>query len=298
LREVEFRWKRERPEDFIVKEVSDFPRDENGPHYLYLLAKKNLTTKEVCSPLGLSYAGMKDKLAITFQKVSSPKFLGDFLKEERKGGWFALKFLYKVRKKVKVGQLKGNRFAVNLKGLKVREREWFINYYDVQRILGLEGNYRRGRELLLQMVASKKVKRRLSWTQNFLIDSYLSYLWNESFALYLKERFGGYLVREREATFFVPEAPSDEIKELPKFWPLLGYKKKLSVAEGYYGQLLEKEGFSLEGFLNLLKKLGIKGDYRKTYLLMEPPKKVGDYLFFTLPKGAFATMYLKHCISS
>jgi tRNA pseudouridine13 synthase len=79
---------------------------------------------------------------------------------------------------------------------------------------------------------------------------------------------------------------------------LLGYKKKLSVAESYYGELLEKEGFELESFLNLLKKLGIKGDYRKTYLLVETPKRVGDYLFFTLPKGAFATMYLKHCASS
>ena len=32
---VEFRWKKEEPEDFIVKEVAEYPLKENGKHYLF-----------------------------------------------------------------------------------------------------------------------------------------------------------------------------------------------------------------------------------------------------------------------
>ena len=291
MREVEFKWKREKPEDFIVKEVSEIPLDHSGGHCLYLLAKRNLTTKEICKRFNLSYAGMKDKLALTFQKVSSEKFLGEFLKENvNTESWFILKFLGKTKKKLKIGQLKGNRFAVNVSGFEVKEVSAFINYYDVQRI---SGNWQRGRELLLKLL--EKPKKRLSWTQNFLLDSYLSYLWNRSLELYLKERFSGYCVLDVEEKFFIPEG--FDVGELPKFWTILGYKKKLLDSEEFYRKVLEEEGFSLEELLELLRFLKIKGDYRMTYVIPRDVKKIGCYLFFFLPKGSFATMFLKHVLT-
>jgi tRNA pseudouridine13 synthase len=135
LREVNFKWKRGKPEDFIVKEISEFEMESSGNFFLYLLAKKNLTTKEICRKLNLSYAGMKDKFALTFQKVSSERFLGDYYEERwDENSWFKLKFLGRVRKKVKIGQLKGNKFAINVKNLKIKKVSAFINYYDIQRI--------------------------------------------------------------------------------------------------------------------------------------------------------------------
>lgn len=288
MREVEFSWKRNRPEDFIVKEISEIPVDSSGKYYLYLLAKRNLTTKEVCKWLNLSYAGLKDKFALTFQKVSSEEFLGDFLRENvNSESWFILKFLGKTRKKLKIGQLKGNKFAVNVSGFEVKEVPAFINYYDVQRI---SGNWRRGRELLFKL--SEKPKKRLSWTQNFLLDSYLSYLWNRSLELYLKERFSGYYVLDGEEKFFIPERFS--VDELPKFWTILGYKKKLLDSDELYRQVLREEGLGLEELLELLRFLRIKGDYRMTYVIPREVKKNSNYLFFFLPKGSFATMFLKH----
>ena len=291
MREVKFSWKRSRPEDFIVKEISEIPLEVSGHHYLYLLAKRNLTTKEVCKRFNLSYAGMKDKFALTFQKVSSERFLGDFLREEFNGeSWFVLKFLGRTKRKLKIGQLKGNKFAVNVSGFEVKEVSAFINYYDVQRI---SGNWRRGRELLLKL--SEKPKKRLSWTQNFFLDSYLSYLWNRSLELFLKERFSGYYVVDGEERFFIPEGFG--VGELPKFWTILGYKKKLLDSEGFYRQVLREEDFELEEILELLRFLRIKGDYRMTYVVPREVKKKNSYLFFFLPKGSFATMFLKHALT-
>ncbi|WP_457680588.1 tRNA pseudouridine(13) synthase TruD [Thermovibrio sp.] len=289
MREVEFSFKRRRPEDFIVKEVSDFEEREEGPHYLYLLAKRNYTTKEIAKAFNLSYAGMKDKFALTFQKVSSSEFLGDLISDGSSQRWFALKFLKRIGKKVKIGQLKGNRFAVNLKGFLVKEVRAFINYYDSQR---LSGNFERGRELFKEFL--ERPKRRLKWSENYLLDSYLSYLWNRSLELYLKEKFSGYYVLEGSERFFIPQGLEERVEELPKFWTILGYKKKLLTSQDYYEVVLKEEGFTLSELLEGLRALGIKGDYRMSYVLVREFKLIGSYGHFFLPKGSFGTMFLKH----
>ncbi|MEO2067994.1 MAG: tRNA pseudouridine(13) synthase TruD, partial [Desulfurobacteriaceae bacterium] len=286
---VEFRWKKEEPKDFIVKEVAEYPLKENGKHYLYLLVKRNLTTKELSKLLGFSYAGMKDKVALTSQFVSFETFVGESLRERiGKDGWFILKFLGRIQKKIKIGQLKGNKFAVRLKGLKINDRSWFINYYDVQRIYL---NRERGKELLKRL--SLKPRKRLKWSENFYIDAFLSFLWNKSLEYFLMEKFDGYYIKEKEELFFIPKKDED-FQSLPKFWTILGYKKKLLDSEKFYEKVLSEEGFSKNEFLELLRKLGIKGDYRMTYILVKDFKKIGDYIFFYLPKGSYATMYLKH----
>ena len=286
---VEFSWKREVPEDFIVKEVAEYPLTPDGKHYLYLLVKRNLTTKELARIFGFSYAGMKDKFALTAQFVSFEKFVGEFLKRKvSNDSWYILKFIGRVQRKIKIGQLKGNKFAVNLRSFETEERDWFINYYDVQRV---KNNSQRGRELLKKLL--EKPKRKLKWSENFYIDAYLSYLWNKSLERFLMERTKGHFICEKEELFFIPEKDFN-YASLPKFWTILGYKKKLLDSESYYREVLKKEGFELEEFLELLKKLRIKGDYRMTYVKVRELKKIGNYLFFFLPKGSYATMFLKH----
>ena len=286
---VEFSWKRKVPEDFIVKEVAEYPLAPNGRHYLYLLVKRNLTTKELARVLGFSYAGMKDKLALTAQFVSFEEFVGDVRKQEiDEEAWYILRFVGRVQRKIKIGQLKGNKFAVNLRNFKREERDWFINYYDVQR---LEKNRERGRELLKRLL--EKPRRKLKWSENFYIDAYLSYLWNRSLEKFLMERAKGHFICEKGELFFIPEKNFD-YTSLPKFWTILGYKKKLLESESYYRKVLKEEGFELEEFLELLKKLKIKGDYRMTYVKVRNLKRIGSYLFLYLPKGSYATMFLKH----
>ncbi|SNR90249.1 tRNA pseudouridine(13) synthase TruD [Desulfurobacterium atlanticum] len=285
---IKFNWKRTEPEDFIVKEIAEHEISENGKHFLYLLVKRNLTTKELARKLNFSYAGMKDKISISSQFITFETFKGDFLKKTlKKDSWFILKFIGRKSKKLKVGQLKGNRFAINLKNLEISEKSWFINYYDIQR---LKRNKDKGKELLRKLIGSPEKK--LKWIENFYIDSYLSFLWNKSLETYLKEKTEGYFIAEAEEEFFIPE--NIDISKLPKFWTILGYKKKLLESELYYSTVLQKEGFSLNEFLSLLKHLKIKGDYRMTYINVKELKKIGNHIFFYLPKGAYATMFLKH----
>ncbi|HHG73424.1 MAG TPA: tRNA pseudouridine(13) synthase TruD, partial [Persephonella sp.] len=81
----------------------------------------------------------------------------------------------------------------------------------------------------------------------------------------------------------------------PRFFPILGYKVKLSDKEAdIYRYVLEKEGFTFEDMLCRLKQLKIKGDYRKTFLKAENIHIKNGRINFFLPKGAYATMFLKN----
>ncbi|MBK3331476.1 tRNA pseudouridine(13) synthase TruD [Persephonella atlantica] len=287
---VYFRWKvKEKPEDFIVKEVMDFQLDERGDFFLYMLIKRNLNTRAVCYPLKLSYAGLKDKNAITFQYVSSKINHGDYLiKKIDKDSFFALIKIGKIKRKIKIGHLKGNQFSIKLKGVKLKNQNWFINYYDVQR---LSRNREKGKAVI-RSIRGKSWKK-LSWFENFYLDAYLSYLWNESVRLFLMDNYKGHIIQEERYTHFIPEI--ENVEKLPKFWPILGYKVKIEkLQKDIYSELLKKEGFSYQEFIERLKDLKIKGDYRKSYIIVSNFNTKGDRINFFLPKGSYATMFLKH----
>ena len=224
--EIDFDWNlKDKPEDFIVKEVAEHPLSEDGRYFLYLLIKRNMNTKEITVPYRLWYAGLKDKNALTFQYVSSDKYLGEFFKEKRDSGtYFIMYFIGRVVRRVKIGYLKGNRFSIRLKR-DVDIKDWFINYYDLQRI---ERNLSKGKRLLLTLDEGI-TWRRLKWLQNFYIESYLSYLWNRSLQLYMMESFEGYFIKEKRYKFFIPKTNYSYLfKNIQKFWSILGYKVKLN----------------------------------------------------------------------
>jgi len=67
------------PEDFIVKEVADRTFGPEGKYLVCLLKKKNYNTEDavqaICKALGavrknISYAGNKDRKAVTYQHIS------------------------------------------------------------------------------------------------------------------------------------------------------------------------------------------------------------------------------------
>ncbi len=273
---------KEKPEHFIVSEKAEFKIGE-GNFYLYHLVKKGFNTLDIAKKYNFSYAGLKDKNAITFQFVTSDEFLGDFIKHKENENFYFLEFLGKTNKKIKIGMLKGNYFSIK-KPFKINKLlNYFINYYDTQRVKPF--NIKKGKQILLSN------KKRLSKKENFFIDAYLSYLWNESLKLFLKENFHGRILSENNTEFFIPS--SLNINKLPKFWTLLGYKAKLEESENYYKKVLEKEGFHLTEFLELLKNRRIKGDYRRLYEKVENFSDRGNYISFYLNKGAYATMLLK-----
>ncbi len=292
LENLNFNWKiKERPEDFIVKEISQFEFQKNSQHHLYLLIKRKYNTKELAEKFGFSYAGLKDKNALTFQYVSFEEYIGDLLKEKQKDKFYIFQYLGTIKRKIKIGNLKGNKFAVKLKSQNFELKDWMINYYDLQRI---KNNWEKGKELLKKLKIKNNTRKRLSWLENFYIDSYLSYIWNKSFENYLKENFKGYFINENGYSFFIPETDYQYMMEnIPKFWTILGYKADSKDNKNYYTQIL-KNDFELDEFIEILRNLKIKGDYRKTFVRVGDINFDGNYLSFFLPKGSYGTMYLKH----
>jgi len=280
---LQYKWKiKERPEDFIVIEKANFS-DEEGEFYLYLLIKRNLNTLDISKRLNLSYAGLKDKNALTFQYVSSLVDYGDLKIEKFNNSFYILKKLRKIKRKIKIGQLEGNFFDIKIPSKITKFSKVFINYFDTQRVK--QFNIEKGKQLLLK---DKKLSKR----ENFFVDAYLSYLWNKSFELFLRENFNGLFLEEKGEKFFIPK--NIIIESIPKFWTILGYKVKLENTKSYYEHILRQEGFDLKEFLQILKAKKIKGDYRRTYEKATDVKIYGYRIRFFLKKGAYATMYLKH----
>jgi tRNA pseudouridine13 synthase len=72
--------------------------------------------------------------------------------------------------------------------------------------------------------------------------------------------------------------------------PLVGYKVKLSPeVEEIVKGILSRGGVSIEDF----KRWGLKGDYRPLVVDVSEIKRYPRSLRFFLPKGAFATVYVK-----
>jgi len=280
---------KERPEDFIVKEIADFEKGRN--HFLYLLIKRDFNLFDI--KLDFSFAGIKDKKALTFQYVSFERFLGkkieieDFKNRLReKKPWYYFKFLGRIKKKIRPGFLKGNKFFIRTETDKLEVKDSFINYYDIQR---LKDNWKDGLILINTIKETKNPIKKIK------IDALLSYLWNKSLEEYLKEKFNGYYLKDQEFLFFIPE----DFEELNiKFWPILGYKtiEKLSDKEReFYEKVLEDLELNIDKLGESLKKLKLKGDYRKIIAYPREIKILNNYLSFFLPKGSYATMYLKFC---
>jgi len=141
---------KQRPQDFIVEEISSFAPDASGRFFVYELEKQSLATLEALSilaranglrPADLSASGLKDKHGSTTQLFSAPKALATNTGDER----LKLKFVGKCAQPLTAASIVGNRFALVLRGLREHEvsaiagnenevRQCGIpNYYDNQR---------------------------------------------------------------------------------------------------------------------------------------------------------------------
>jgi len=115
------------PSDFVVDEIDAYPATGDGPHVLVRIRKTSLNTEaaiaRICDALRLDrracgFAGMKDKDAITTQRISLPE-----VDPERvmalAGQWPDLEILEAARhrNKLKPGHLRGNRFRIRLRGI-------------------------------------------------------------------------------------------------------------------------------------------------------------------------------------
>ncbi|MCQ6253451.1 tRNA pseudouridine(13) synthase TruD [Methanocaldococcus sp.] len=155
------------PEDFIVEEITPegiilevskcikFKDEENwkGNYIHFTLEKRNWTTldaiREIANRVGkqrkhFGFAGNKDKYAITTQRVGCFNVkLEDLMKVKIKG--IVLRDFQKTNKKIRLGDLWGNRFTIRVRNPEIIGEElektlnelcklkYFLNYYGIQR---------------------------------------------------------------------------------------------------------------------------------------------------------------------
>ncbi len=185
------------PADFKVDEQLGFELTGSGEHHFFLIEKKNLTTemlvKELAhtlnvAPKYISYAGLKDRQAITTQWLSV-HLPGQEIAHANglKGNQWQVLTYKKHIKKLKIGTLLGNHFQIILKNvsapdalaarLNLIKHQGVPNYFGEQRFGYLGQNMVKAKQLLQGDIKVKNPFLRglyLSAARAFLFNHILS----------------------------------------------------------------------------------------------------------------------------
>ncbi|HTJ81327.1 MAG TPA: tRNA pseudouridine(13) synthase TruD [Polyangiaceae bacterium] len=117
------------PEDFVVEEIPAYAASGAGEHVFVTIKKRGLTTAEAARRLAdalgvsvsqVSWAGLKDKVAVTTQTLSIQFPIAKDAEAPLRGAGDASLEILDVRRhgnKLKPGHLEGNRFDVRLREL-------------------------------------------------------------------------------------------------------------------------------------------------------------------------------------
>ncbi|QSX35419.1 tRNA pseudouridine(13) synthase TruD [Shewanella avicenniae] len=307
--------------DFIVQEILPFTMTGEGEHHLLYIQKNGLNTVEVAErlskfakvhPRDVSYAGQKDKNAITEQWFCV-RIPGKDTPEWQSLNGELLTVLEATRhsKKLRVGALSGNRFKLTLRNISgmqaLLERLELVkkigvpNYFGEQRF-GHEGaNIQKARD----MFAGKKVKN--SNQKSMYLSAARSLLFNQVVADRLAKHqlaplAGDCVMLSGSRSFFTVEQWDTELLErlqqadIQLSAPLWGEGELVAVADAAEFELAALAEFEIERVG--LTKFDLKQERRP--LLLQPEafnwQQIDEQtlvLDFILPAGAFATSVLR-----
>jgi len=119
---------KQQPADFIVEEIPSFEvSSEKDEHTVFLLEKQEIDTfdaiRQIAKKLRISlfeigYAGLKDKHALARQYISIPT---RYNLQGLNIDCLTLRFIGYLRKKIKIGDLAGNRFTITVRDVSENE---------------------------------------------------------------------------------------------------------------------------------------------------------------------------------
>lgn len=316
----------EKADDFVVDEVIAHEPSGEGEHRFVHIRKRGLTTREVVEaiaraagvrPADVGSAGMKDKHAVTTQWFSVPR--GEVAPE----AWRLPEGVELVEqtlnsRKLRTGQLTGNRFQIRLTDvpeggleraraiLDLVERAGLPNYFGAQRFGHAGNNFFRA----LGWLATDP--RRSGKRGRFYAKLYPSVVQAEVFNRYLTARrelgleqlIAGEVVRlDGSGSVFVVERPDEEqhrlqARDIHLTGPLPG--PKMRAASGHALEL-EREAARLAGVSpEIEQNLARWVDGTRRDLLIRPrdlhlsqPEAGVLELAFFLPAGSYATQLLR-----
>ncbi len=286
---------KEKPEDFIVNEITNIKLKKKGNYSIFFLKKNNYTTEKAVQTIAnklniprkfISYAGNKDKVAITTQYISikNAKIKELELKDIR------LDFKGYLDKPILLGDLKGNEFIIKvITDEKLKKINKMVNCFGEQRFsknnkeigkLIVKRDFKRAVDFIIKN-NEEQVKEYLSKKPTdyigalrkiplkilkLYVHSYQSYLWNEM-------------------------AAKSNVKTLP----IIGFGTEVTKD---IQKILEKEGINSRDFIiKQIPELSSEGTERDLFvdiknLEIEKIEK-GYIIRFILPKGSYATETIK-----
>lgn len=296
---------KQQPEDFIVTEIPQNLSIGDGPYAYVKLTKKDYNTQKALDILAnhchkrirdIGFAGNKDRQAITTQYISI-KFVGKDVIESFSHPDIQLEYLGQLNHPISLGNLEGNHFDIVLRDVtkEPTPKKTFFNFFGEQRFstnnaemgkLLLQQKFKEAYELLLQTKLIKEEIDNADYVRTIstvplkiltlLVNSYQSYLWNESV--------------NRAVTEYGDNLPSNEM-------PLVGFESELenSPYEDILEELLQEEGMNQRSFIvPSLKQLSVGGSFREIIADVKDftLQKIDDSTYeisFTLGKGSYAT---------
>ena len=314
-------------EDFQVEEVLDIPLTGEGEHLWLWVEKRYLNTEETAKRIAkathlpvrqVSYAGLKDKLALTRQwfSIHLPGKVDPDLSPLESEQLHIIKAV-RHQRKLQRGIHSGNRFIIRLTGLegehstlgerlKLIAKQGVPNYFGLQRF-GFEGNnveqalhfanqqqYPEQRHVRSRLLSSAR-----SYLFNKIVGSrVLDHSWNKILE-------GDILSFTDSRSFFNADqlAPNDsrfEALDLHATAPLVGEGELITT-----GSILSKEQALLSDYTDLVKWLQGAGLKQERRVLRLPVFDLQwDFvntnilqLTFNLPTGCFATVVIRELVS-
>ncbi|HXE71521.1 MAG TPA: tRNA pseudouridine(13) synthase TruD [Candidatus Nitrosotenuis sp.] len=313
---------RQEPEDFQVEELPAYEPAGFGEHLFLEVRCRDLATLEFLrrarallglGPADLGVAGLKDRRAVTLQRLSLPAVAGARIGAlESLDGVLGVRLVGRHPHKLRRGHLAGNRFRIRLRGprpgaleqarriaAQLARRGW-PNFYGAQRF-GVRGDNARAGEEMLRGGRLRGDRRlaglKLSALQAELFNEYLAGRMARGwFERLLPGDVCAFLPR---GGMFVVEDPEREEPRLRRFeisatGPIFGYKMMAArgPAARLEEELLARRGLAPEAF----RRVRAPGSRRRLRLPLEDltiEEEQGDLIFsFCLPPGSYATVLL------
>ena len=306
---------KEKPDDFIVKEIAEIKIQSRGKYLVCLLKKTNYTTiraiEEIARTLripikNIGFAGIKDKNAITEQYISikgttTTKILKLNLKDIK------IMFIGYSNEPISLGELLGNEFIITIRTLTHSQIEKFEstsnlmpNYFGPQRFsknnveIGraiIQSDYEGAIELITKSNSdySEKIKIFLDNNpKNYA--SALSIIPLRLLKLYV-HAYQSYLWNHTLNKYLSMNQENAKI-------PLIGFGTEIynkSIMK-IISDIMQKEKIEFRNFINRKNpSLSLEGNHRlalveiKKFKILEKEKSKIK-ISFTLPKGSYATV--------
>ena len=314
------------PDDFHVNELFKGSFSGAGEHILLNIEKRGLTTGDLIKSLArlinkpikmISYAGLKDRQALTTQWISihAPGEVIEGIGELKSAGWCVLEHT-RHHKKLRPGFLTGNQFMVRLRDVSdmanLLERIELVKTFGVPNYFGEQRFGREGGNLIkaeAMLVQNRKVKDRFlkgiyfsaarSWLFNLILSKRVQQkTWNIPIA-------GDVMHLSGTRSVFTIDAVDDTLfqrineKDISPASPLPG--KGLAMAKGDAQQLISETYNAWKPWIEGLEKHGVEEAWRANILSVEALEySIRDdtiELTFTLPAGSYATTVLRELVT-